>query len=397
MENILYFKNAPWLQNEALLALFALYEKAGFEIRPVGGCIRDAWLKAPIHDWDLTTNATPEESLNLCQNAGLHVIPTGLKHGTITAILNHIPFEITTLRIDTQSDGRHAKVLWTKDWRQDALRRDFTINALYGDKKGYIHDYFEGIADLTQGIIRFVGTPYLRVEEDYLRILRYFRFMARFGNFSQIDEPSLKACMDYKQGLKNISSERIYSELMKILVASQRHKAVQLMESSGIFNILDLPIKKAHLQNLDDKEKQLGFEKSPLRALAFLLKGDADWGEIARGLKFSNKEKKHLKILQQYSELQPPLSLTQLRSIIYLHGLAVAQDIYILKYHPACEIITDWQAITPPPFPLSGADLMQQGLEPSPQMGEILKTLEQEYIKSDFSLSKEELLKAMKI
>lgn len=397
MEDILFLKNAPWLKNKALLALFAIYEEAGFDIRPVGGCIRDALLHAPIHDWDLTTNATPEQNLEICQNAGLHVVPTGLKHGTITAILNHIPFEITTLRIDEKTDGRHAKVIWTKNWQQDAKRRDFTINALYGDKTGHIHDYFGGIKDLKCGLIRFVGEPDLRVKEDYLRILRYFRFMARFGDFKQIDKASLQACMDYKTSLTNISSERIYSELMKILIARQRHQAVQLMEKVGIFRILDLPIKNASLQALGDTEKKLGFEKSALRALAFLLAPHTDWGQIAHGLKFSNKEKKHLKTLQQYSQLQPPLSLTQLRSIIYLHGLEIAQDIYILKYHPACEIITDWQAITPLPFPLSGADLIQQGLEPSPQMGEILKTLEQEYIKSDFSLSKEELLKAVKI
>ncbi len=397
MKNTLYLKNAPWFKVTPLLKLFDIYEKAGFDIRLVGGCIRDSLLSRKAHDWDLTTNATPEESLEICQNSGLYVIPTGLKHGTITAIFNGIPFEITTLRIDKVTDGRHAEVIWTTHWAKDAARRDFTINALYGDRQGYIHDYFNGIADLKQGIVRFVGDAALRVKEDYLRILRYFRFMAYFGNFEQIHKESLQACLDHKEGLKKISAERIYNEIMRILLAPKRHEAVKLMEEINIFSILNLPIENNSLQILDDREKQLGFSKSFLRTLAFILKPKADWNKVALRLKLANKEKKHLTLLQQYMSLEPPLTKPILRYITYFHHLKIAQDIYILKKQPDNEKVNCWNKITPPPFPIVGKDLISLGIRSGKHMGKILKDLEEEYIKSDFSLNKEQLLKRIKL
>ncbi len=396
MEKIIYLEHAPWLKLESLCKLFDIFEKAGFDIRPVGGCIRDSLLNIKANDWDLTTNAQPEESLKICQNASLHVIPTGLKHGTITAILNDTPFEITTLRIDQKTNGRHADVVWTNDWNKDAARRDFTINALYGDKQGYIHDYYDGISDLKKGIIRFVGRAENRVQEDYLRILRYFRFMAYFADFSKIHEDSLHACIHYKEALQQISSERIYSEIMKILIAPQRHKAITLMEESGIFNSLNLPLKTASLQILDDREKHLTFSKSALRALAFILEPKSEWHKVANRLKFSNKEKKHLNLLQKYIDLQPSLTKEILRKIAYFHGLEIAQDLYILKAQPHDEKISHWDEIIPPPFPITGQDLTLLGITPGKNMGEILKNLEEEYVRSDFSLSQDQLLENIK-
>lgn len=387
-----HLKYAPWLAIEPLVALFTIYQKAGYEIRPVGGCIRDALLNNPINDWDLTTNAPPEVSLDICKNAGLHVIPTGLKHGTITAIFNHIPFEITTLRIDTQSHGRHADVIWTGDWAQDAMRRDFTINSLYGDQKGDIYDYTGGLADLEHNIIRFVGNPHERVTEDYLRILRFFRFMARFGNFDKIDKPSLDACINNQEGLKQISAERIRAELLKILIAPQRTKAVCLMNEHSIFKTLGLSIENSDLSPLDKTEKKFSFETSALRTLAYILPRQADWAKTARSLKLSNKEKAHLLNIQK--GINTPVTLTPkiLRYFCYVLGLKVCQDIYILKYSDDAYQVDDWYKLLPSPFPLSGKDLLKLGIKADENMGALLKELEQDYIESDFTLTKAQLI-----
>ncbi len=393
MKPIFHLKNAPWLKISPLLTLFDIYHQAGADIRLVGGCVRDSLLDVPINDWDLTTNALPEESLNICQNAGLHVIPTGLKHGTITAILNHIPFEITTLRIDEKTDGRHAEVNWTKDWQQDAARRDFTVNALYADEQGYVYDYFGGIDDLHKGIIRFVGTPSQRVEEDYLRILRFFRFMARFGNFHHIHHDSLIACCQRIEGLLQISTERIRDELIKILIGPYRHEAIRLMEKCKIFDILNIPLKQTDLKALDDIESRNHFASTSLRGLAFILSPTPSWQKLAGHLKFSNKQKKHLSVLQPFMSMQQHLSVKDLRKIAYRYGLIIAQDVYLLKHHLCEQIATeDWPSLLPPPLPINGSDLLKKGIKEGPDMGKMLKQLENDYIKSDFSLTHSQLL-----
>lgn len=392
MVGIKHLKNAPWLKVESLIALFAIYQKAGYEIRPVGGCIRDALLRKPINDWDLTTNAPPEVSLEICKNAGLHVIPTGLKHGTITAIFNHIPFEITTLRVDTQSHGRHADVAWTADWAQDAMRRDFTINSLYGDQHGDIYDYTGGFEDLEHHIIRFVGNPVERVAEDYLRILRFFRFMARLGNFDDIDQPSLNACIQQQSGLKQISAERIRDELFKIFIAPKRHLSVNLMAQQGIFDTINLPISNLDFNKLDTNESHLGFAPSPLRSLAYILPINTDWEYIANRLRLSNAQKKHLLNIQKYLDISVILTTKDLHYICYHTGLDVCQDIYILKYSANTSQI-DWDNIMPLPFPVAGKDLIALGIKADKKMGDILNRLEHAYIESDFTLSKTQLLK----
>lgn len=386
---IRHLEHAPWLHVKPLVALFDIYRKAGFEIRPVGGCIRDALLNQPIHDWDLTTNAPPEKSLEICENAGLHVIPTGLKHGTITAIFEHTPFEITTLRIDEETDGRFAKVAWTADWQADAMRRDFTINTLYGDQNGDITDYTGGIADLTNRIIRFVGNAEMRVQEDYLRILRFFRFMARLGNFDNIDKPSLDACINNQSGLNQISTERIRDELFKIFVSPQRYLAVNLMAQYQIFDTISLSIENLELLQLDIAETQLQFLPSALRTFSFILPKSADWRTIASRLKLSNQEKKHLLNIQQYLDL--PLTTHNLRAIAYHSGIEVCQDVFAIRYIADAPTL-DWNNLTPPPFPVTGKDLIRLGIKADKNMGLILERLEQNYIDSDFSLSKTELL-----
>ncbi|MFV0431845.1 MAG: CCA tRNA nucleotidyltransferase [Alphaproteobacteria bacterium] len=384
-------KHAPWLKVEPLIKLFEIYQKAGFELRLVGGCVRDSLLNNKIHDWDLATNALPEESLNICKKAHMHTIPTGLKHGTITVVFEHIHFEITTLRIDEQTDGRHAHVVWTTDWQADAQRRDFTINSLYGDKHGDIYDYTDGLSDLKQHLIRFVGEPSQRVEEDYLRILRYFRFMARFGDFDKIHKPSLNACKQHKDGLRQVSAERIRDELFKIFTAPKRNQAIVMMQEYEIFATINLPLSNNKLTWLDNIEKQLNFPPNPLRCLAYLFPKECDCRIIANQLKLSNKEKYHLVHLHQYLYDGKDASLPYLRRICYDTNIDICKDIYILKFNG--DIISDWDIITPAVFPVTGKDLLALGIKADKQMGIILKKLEELYIASDFSLSKTQLLK----
>lgn len=391
MVEIKHLKYAPWLQIKPLVALFDIYQKAGYEIRPVGGCIRDVLLNKPINDWDLTTNATPEASLDICKNAGLHTIPTGLKHGTITAIFDDIPFEITTLRIDTQSHGRHTDVIWTNDWAQDAMRRDFTINSLYGDQNGDIYDYTGGIRDLKQHIIRFVGNAHERVAEDYLRILRFFRFMARFGDFTHVNKPSLNACIQLQSGLKQISAERIRDELFKILVAPQRHLSLNLMAQQKIFETINLPVENLNFTRLDENETKLNFMPSALRALAYMLTSHTDWANIANQIRLSNQQKKHLLNIQKYMHISEQPTLKDLRNICYHAGINVCRDIYIIKYFTDSPQV-DWHAITPPSFPITGKDLIALGIKADKNMGTILYRLEQTYIATDFTLTKDQLL-----
>ena len=188
----------------------------------VGGCVRDAIVKRPIKDIDIATPQTPENVIKLLTAEDIKVIPTGIKHGTVTAVHGKETIEITTLRRDLDCDGRHAEVEFTNNWQEDAARRDFTMNALSMDLDGNIYDYFNGIHDLHKGIVKFVGNPDARVQEDYLRILRYFRFEAHYGTHA-IDKESLNACIKFKQNIESLSGERIQAEMFKLLSARDPH------------------------------------------------------------------------------------------------------------------------------------------------------------------------------
>ena len=206
----------PWMKNPEIKAVLSAITKNGKEARFVGGCVRNHLLRQPIHDLDIATQELPQKIISLLNDAGIKAIPTGLKHGTIMAVINHKNFEITTLRRDIQTDGRHAVVQFTEDWEQDAARRDFTVNAISVDLEGTIFDYFNGRQDLDAKIIRFVGHAPDRINEDYLRILRYFRLIATLS-LNIGDQKELDACIDQVEKLTDLSAERIRSELFKIL------------------------------------------------------------------------------------------------------------------------------------------------------------------------------------
>lgn len=234
-----------FLNNGNLQALMIIFENEGYEIRVVGGAVRDFLNNTVCKDIDLCTDATPDEMMAVAKKHNLHVIPTGIKHGTITFMINHEPFEVTTLRVDVETDGRHAEVEFTRSFEEDAKRRDLTINAMSMDRHGKIYDYFDGTEDLRKGRIAFVGDAETRIKEDYLRILRFYRFMGRFGNLDRYMEMNHKVLMSSEEihdGLRKISGERIWMELKKIMTGGYARQIVHVMIETGILHVcLGLP------------------------------------------------------------------------------------------------------------------------------------------------------------
>ncbi len=403
MKKQIKLHHAPWLQNSNITRLFDAYAHSGFEIRVVGGCVRDALCAQTIKDWDLATPALPDQNIVICHNMGAHVIETGLKHGTITAVINSEAFEITTLRRDQSTDGRHATVTWSNDWEVDALRRDFTINALYGDAQGNVIDYTGGFDDLENKTIRFIGDPEQRIKEDYLRIMRFFRFMAGYGDFKHIDLPSLEACNILHPFLAQISSERIQNELWKILIAQNRADTVELMTEIGIFKTLNLPLRNVHLGELNTRVQDYNLHYSPLRALAFLLDPDHDWSYLKKQLSLSNKQAQYLKAIRRFYPRHKTLDIKALQHIYYhmqkhfdpTISTQAMQDIVILNQHLLIEKFHHWQQIYVPPFPIRGQDLIERGYPAGKELGDKLKQLERVYINSDFTIDKKDLLKLL--
>lgn len=403
MKRQIQLHKAPWLQNKNISRLFNAYAQSQFEIRVVGGCVRDTLYELPIKDWDLATDASPEQSIEICRSIDAHVIETGLKHGTITAIINSEAFEITTLRNDLSTDGRHAEVTWVRDWETDAMRRDFTINALYGDAAGNVIDYTGGIDDLENNIVRFIGDPKQRITEDYLRIMRFFRFMGRYGSLEQIDEPSLLACTELHPFLTQISSERIRDELWKIFITKNRAEVIELMVQIGIFKTLQIPLRAANLHELNMREQQNGFNHSPLRTLVYLLDPNCDWHCLKKRFALSNKQARYLHAIHEYHPMKNTFTISDLQHIYYYMqrcfdqttAMQIAQDVFILNQASFLGNNFQWQEIYIPPFPVTGKDLIEHGLNASKEFGEILKRLEDIYIDSHFSMDKAALLKQL--
>ncbi len=225
-------RDADWLVRPATRAVFDALSVSGFEVRAVGGAVRNALIGKAVADVDLATNAAPDEVIAAVTRAKLRAIPTGLDHGTVTVVSDHIAHEVTTLREDTETDGRRAKVAFTADWAADARRRDFTINALYCDRDGVIHDPLGGLPDLAAGRVRFIGDPHARIREDYLRVLRFFRFTAEYAG-GVADRDGLTACNAERSGLARLSAERVRSEFLRLLTAPDALRMITTMLHHG--------------------------------------------------------------------------------------------------------------------------------------------------------------------
>ena len=338
--------------------------------RFVGGAVRDLLLDVPHDDLDLATTLPPEEMTRRLEAAGIKVVPTGIEHGTITAVSSGTVVEVTTLRSDVSTDGRRATVAFTEDWRQDAGRRDFTINALYADPfTGELFDYFGGLDDLESRTVRFIGEPLQRIAEDHLRILRYFRFHARYGH-GDPDAEALKACTDRANDLMALSRERIADELLKLLSLPDPTPTVRLMLQHGLFEPVVPEVTDAQrLAALVAAEHEAGIEPDPLRRFAALLPGDPATAErVAARLKLSNKARKRLA-----SAADPSLRET-VEGLAYRLGTEGAVDRLLLASRPVdAARIAKW---TPPRLPIGGRELMARGIVEGPEVAKTIKRIE---------------------
>jgi len=379
----------------------------GGEARFVGGAVRNALLKDEVGDIDIATPLVPDEVMRRLRAAGLGAVPTGIEHGTITAVVERKPFEVTTLRRDVSTDGRRATVAFTTDWAEDAARRDFTMNALYVDEDGKIYDYNDGVADLKARRVRFVGHPRTRICEDYLRILRLFRFHAWYGK-GKLDEAALSAAVEERAGLKTLSGERVQKELLRLLEARDPAPTLLATESAGVLGeILPRPLQHARVQRLVAIETANKCSTEPLLRLAALLPDHPNTGRaVSDGLKLSNADRGRLiEALDVDSRIDATLSPSETRKLLYRLGKQCFRDQLLLRWSDSGAAQNDqrWRALlkiinswVKPEFPLDGRDAMRAGLDEGPKIGVTLRVLEQEWVDADFRPERRALLKRLK-
>jgi len=367
---------ADWTQRDDLAALV---DALGAEnVRWVGGAVRDTLLGNPVSDVDAATVHRPEAVMARLDEAGIRAIPTGIDHGTVTAILPGGPVEITTLRRDVSTDGRRATVSYSDDWKEDARRRDFTINALYADPRSLdLFDYFGGLGDLEKRRIRFIGDARERIREDHLRILRYYRFQARFG--SELDAEAEEACAELAPMLKGLSRERVSMELLNLLGLPDPAPTVARMESRGVLSVV-LPETEASgvvaLEELIREERKQDVEPVALRRLAALLPSDPDLAEqVAARLRLSTAQKKRLILAaDREGDSSDP------RALAYRLGRDAAIDRLLLAQADISPLI-GWDI---PEFPLKGGEIVARGVTAGPEVARILKEIEQRWVLEAF-------------
>jgi poly(A) polymerase len=375
----LILPDADWRHREGLAHLVEVLGNARF----VGGSVRDTLLGIPVSDLDVATPLSPQRVIELLKAAKIRVVPTGIDHGTVTAVLESGHVEVTTLRRDVSTDGRRAIVAFTDDWREDAARRDFTINALYADPAtGEIFDYFGGMADLDARHIRFIGDPLQRIAEDHLRILRFFRFLARFGDVA--DPAALEACTARARDLMALSRERIRDELLKLLLARDAVRVVGLMAERGIFAPVLPEIDSggvARLERLAEAEESTETPVDSIRRLAALIPQDAKAADaIGARLKLSNMERRNLVSAVTPFQGSPD-------ALAYRIGARAAIDRILLSDREpfdkqiAVRHLGQWKV---PTFPLSGGVLVDRGIRKGPEVARVLRQIEDQWIAERF-------------
>ncbi|HEX8364155.1 MAG TPA: CCA tRNA nucleotidyltransferase [Allosphingosinicella sp.] len=356
------------------------------ETRFVGGCVRDALLGVKVSDVDLATRLAPQEVLERLKGAAIKAVPTGLAHGTVTAVLAGRPVEVTTLRRDVATDGRRATVAFTDDWREDAARRDFTINALSAaPRSGEVFDYFGGLADLDARLVRFIGDPLTRIAEDHLRILRFFRFHARFGA-GDPDPEGLEACIARANDLMALSRERIADELLKLLALPDPAPTVELIVARGIFRpVLPEIADASRLARLVARENRLGIAPDPLRRLAALLPTEPDIVDaVSARLRLSNGARKYLREMAEPADGARSARWIAGSSSLFDREIV---DLFLLSGLDAERIATEVRSLEGwerPRFPLLGRDLLALGLAPGPPVARLLQQLRRAWCEADF-------------
>jgi poly(A) polymerase len=386
---------AEWLNEVPLGDLLAVLDSAGEEARVVGGAVRNALLGLPLGDIDIATTAPPSEVTHRAQTAGLKVVPTGIEHGTVTVVADKRAFEVTTLREDVETFGRHAKVAFGRDWRRDAERRDFTINALSVSRDGTVHDYVGGLADIDARRVRFIGDPALRIAEDYLRILRFFRFHATYGE-GEPDPEGIAACVAARAGLDGLSRERIRMEVVQLLVAKRATATLATMAEAGLLEqVLGAVPLLASFANLVKLEAELALGRDAVRRLAALAVSVTEDAERLRErLRLANAEYERLiSMADQWRNVSPQAREQDGRALLYRLGRERFVDRVLFAWARSSDDAADkqWRALATlpqrwraPAFPLKAADLIARGVEKGPRLGAALAAAEEAWIAADF-------------
>jgi poly(A) polymerase len=401
-------KNQPWLNAPETRAVMDALAANGGAARFVGGCVRNALIGVPVEDIDIATPLTPDEVTRRLVGAGLRAEPTGIEHGTITAVANKKPFEITTLRRDVSTDGRRATVAFSTDWAEDAERRDFTMNALYADMSGAVFDTVGGVADLNARRVRFIGDPAKRIAEDYLRILRLFRFHAWYGK-GEIDADGLRACAAAKGQIKTLSGERIQKEMLRTLAAEDPVPVMRAMAASGVLSVV-VPghHRFERFERLCRTDADSFFVPDGLLRLGALLRDEAQANEAAQWWRLSNADRDRLsEMLAMPIRIVSYLSILEVRRALYRYGVRRFKDWARLMWaeDPKPSNTYQWRALLAladgwvrPAFPLKGPDVIAAGVPQGPLVGKVLSEVEDWWVDSDFTddrLSLAERLKAV--
>ena len=384
-----------WMRAPETRAVMDALTRDGGAARFVGGCVRNALLGREVGDIDIATPLTPDVVTKRLQAAGLGAVPTGIEHGTVTAVANGKPFEITTLRRDVSTDGRRAVVAFTTDWAEDAKRRDFTMNALYAAADGEVLDFVGGIADLKAGRVRFVGDPTTRIREDYLRILRLFRFHAWYGK-GELGNAALHAVATERAGLQKLSGERIAREMFRLLEADAPLSCLRIMAASAILpEIMPGALSMARLERLVKIDADAFFTPDPVLRLAALLPDDPVAArELAERWKLSNADRIRLEDLAGGREkIVSYLSIREVRKFLYRLGKQRFRDRVFLRWAEDAKEsnAVQWRALlamgdswTRPDFPLTGREVMAAGVPEGPLVGKVLAAVEEWWVDSDF-------------
>lgn len=421
------FEFLDWPEAKKLVAAF---ENAQMPLRFVGGCVRDALLSRPLGDIDVATPALPESVMKLLENAGIKAIPTGILHGTVTALIDEKKFEITTLRKDIATDGRHAEVAFVDDWKEDAARRDFTMNALYVSPERELFDYFGGETDLRAGIVKFIGDPKVRINEDYLRILRYFRFLAQIGcpKFdatihgpiypTNMHVPSYEACAALAEGIDSLSGERIHQEMFKLLgVADLTDDVLMWMTQMDIHLYIFPDYPGGCFETLIPLEREFGLAPDAMRRLCMCISDDEytsferQYSFMCNRWKLSNEQARRLNIFTTHINKihidTPPEEIKRLKRKIdrqiLVDMLVILWSIYQSygtdagkardAFAPLLDIALHWLV---PVFPVAGQDLLDAGMKPGKALGKKLRELENLWEAGNYAADKNELLAIIK-
>lgn len=397
-------KIAPgaWPHASELSRLMQLLNRDGEEARVVGGAVRNALLGEPIADLDIATTAVPDETMRRAKADGLKVVPTGLQHGTVMVVVEGVPFEVTTLRHDVETDGRHAKVAFARDWAGDARRRDFTINALSVGPDGTVYDYVGGLQDIHTRSVRFIGDPAQRIAEDYLRILRFFRFHAAYGH-GHPDAEGLHACIVARDGMERLSRERVRVELLKLLTTVHATATLAAMAEAGLLVrvLAGVPL-MASFENMAKVELAAGLEADPVRrlgALGVFIAEDAM--RLWQVLRLTNVEHERLASMgDAWWRLTAHTPEAEVRVLLYRLGTPKYADRVLLAWarSPQGAADTQWRHLADlpgrwpvPTFPLKSGDFIARGVPKGPELGAAMRAAEEAWVAAGFPADPAEL------